>query len=515
MSSQAGPGLQRSLSLLQATLYGLGVTIGAGIYVLVGAAAARAGMHAPLAFLLAALLMALSAASFAELAGRLPVAAGEAAYVREAFRSDKLATGIGLLVVAIAIVAAAAISLGAVGYIGVFLALPEPVLVTGVVVAMGAIAAWGINASVSFAGVMTVIEIGGLIMLILVGMAMEPDLVRRLPEALPPLSRRPRHRRHRRHDAAGRLRLHRLRGPGQRGRGGARPQAHAASRHLPDAGDFHPALRAGGVGRARLGGSGGARRIEGAPGAGVRAADRRVAADHERHRHRRHAQRHHRADHHGLARAVRAGAAGQPARRPRRRQQGDAHAARRHRRHLGAGADPGAGAAAAASGRPHRAHDAGRVRAGEFVARPHQGPRAPPRARREGAGAHGRGLRRAGLGALGRLRQLRGAADPRRRAVGVNRSLLAQAAAAVDQQADAGDEVGLVGGQEQGRVGHVPAGAHALAQRHAGVARGFHLGARRAPLRTRVSTAIGVFMRPGRMELARTPNSAFCWPAAR
>ena len=87
VSSQAGPGLQRSLSLLQATLYGLGVTIGAGIYVLVGAATARSGMHAPFAFVLAAMLMALSAASFAELAGRLPVAAGEAAYVKEAFQS--------------------------------------------------------------------------------------------------------------------------------------------------------------------------------------------------------------------------------------------------------------------------------------------------------------------------------------------------------------------------------------------------------------------------------------------
>jgi APA family basic amino acid/polyamine antiporter len=188
VSSQPGPALVRSLSLLQATLYGLGVTIGAGIYVLVGAATARAGMYAPLAFVLAALLMALSAASFAELAGRLPVAAGEAAYVREAFRSDRLAAGIGLLVVAIAIVSASAISLGSAGYVGVFLALPEPVLVTGVVVAMGAIAAWGINESVSFAGIMTVIEIGGLLVLVLVGMAMEPDLVRRLPEALPPLT---------------------------------------------------------------------------------------------------------------------------------------------------------------------------------------------------------------------------------------------------------------------------------------------------------------------------------------
>ena len=51
--------LARSLSLTHATLYGLGVTIGAGIYVLIGAAAARAGMHAPVAFVLAAVLMAL------------------------------------------------------------------------------------------------------------------------------------------------------------------------------------------------------------------------------------------------------------------------------------------------------------------------------------------------------------------------------------------------------------------------------------------------------------------------
>ena len=70
--------LKRSLTLPYAVLYGMGVTIGAGIYVLIGAAAARAGMQAPLAFVIAALLMGLTAASFAELGGRMPVAAGEA-----------------------------------------------------------------------------------------------------------------------------------------------------------------------------------------------------------------------------------------------------------------------------------------------------------------------------------------------------------------------------------------------------------------------------------------------------
>ena len=132
------------MSLTHATLYGLGVTIGAGIYVLVGAAVARAGMHAPLAFALAAGLMALSAASFAELAGRFPVAAGEAAYAREAFHSDRLATAVGLLVVAIAITSAAAISVGSAGYLAVFVPLPAPLLIVAVVLAMGAIAVWGV-----------------------------------------------------------------------------------------------------------------------------------------------------------------------------------------------------------------------------------------------------------------------------------------------------------------------------------------------------------------------------------
>ena len=185
MEAEARPALKRSLSLAQATLYGLGVTIGAGVYVLIGAAAARSGMHAPLAFVLAAILMALSAASFAELASRLPVAAGEAAYVRNAFQSDLLATIVGLLVIGIAIVSAAAISVGSAGYIGVFIALPGPVLVAGVVLAMGAVAGWGINAAVNFASVMTVIEIGGLVLLIAAGSAMGSDLVTRLPEALP------------------------------------------------------------------------------------------------------------------------------------------------------------------------------------------------------------------------------------------------------------------------------------------------------------------------------------------
>jgi amino acid transporter len=182
----APPTLKRALSLTHATLYGLGVTIGAGIYVLIGAAASRAGMHAPLAFAGAAILMGLSAASFAELAGRLPVAAGEAAYVRQAFGSRALARVTGLLVVGIAIVSAAAISIGSAGYLGGFLYAPRTVLVAAVILAMGAVAAWGVKESVSFAAAMTLIEIGGLVLLVVAGAGMKgPELVGRLPEMVP------------------------------------------------------------------------------------------------------------------------------------------------------------------------------------------------------------------------------------------------------------------------------------------------------------------------------------------
>ncbi len=178
-------GLKRALTLSHAVLYGMGVTIGAGIYVLIGAAAARAGMQAPLAFVAAAILMGLTAASFAELGGRMPVAAGEAAYIRAAFRSDRLALAAGLLVIGIAVVAAAAISVGSAGYLGVFISLPEPILIAAVVMGMGAVAAWGIKESVTVAGAMTLIEVGGLVLLIAAGALSGPDLVSRLPEMVP------------------------------------------------------------------------------------------------------------------------------------------------------------------------------------------------------------------------------------------------------------------------------------------------------------------------------------------
>ena len=122
----SSPRLVRRLTLAHAVLYGVGVTIGAGIYVLVGVAAGRSGMYAPLGFLAAAMAMGLTAASFAELGTRMPVSASEAAYVQAAFRRRWLSLVMGLVVVATAVVSAATISAGSVSYIRVFVTPPAP-----------------------------------------------------------------------------------------------------------------------------------------------------------------------------------------------------------------------------------------------------------------------------------------------------------------------------------------------------------------------------------------------------
>jgi len=162
----AGGELKRSLGLALITLYGLGTTIGAGIYVLIGTVAGAAGPLAPWSFLVAAALAGLAAYAFAQLVRRHPRSAGEAHYVLVAFRRHWLSLAIGALVLATAVVSAAAIARGAAGYLGLFLALPDWVLIVGPVLALALLAAWGIEESARLAGLMTLVEIGGILLVI-------------------------------------------------------------------------------------------------------------------------------------------------------------------------------------------------------------------------------------------------------------------------------------------------------------------------------------------------------------
>lgn len=178
--------LKRRLGLPLLVLYGTGITIGAGIYVLVGAVAGHAGAYAPLSFLLAAAVMGFTVASYIELSTRYPVSAGEAAYVRAAFQSRLLSTMTGLLTVVIAVVSSAAIALGSAGYIQQFVDLPRSLIVVVLVVGLGAVAAWGILESVIIASLFTLIEAGGLIAIIVVAFHTDVPIVTALVNA-PPL----------------------------------------------------------------------------------------------------------------------------------------------------------------------------------------------------------------------------------------------------------------------------------------------------------------------------------------
>ncbi len=180
--------LRRTLSLPLLCFYGLGTILGAGIYVLIGEVAGVAGMWAPLAFFTAALIAAFTALSYAELASRIPKSAGEAAYLQEAFRLKFVAGCAGWGVVLTGIVSAATVTRGFVGYLQVFVSLPEtPVIIVALLV-MGGLAAWGVGQSVIAASIVTALEIAGLIFVIAVAGHHLGDLPERSGELLPPVS---------------------------------------------------------------------------------------------------------------------------------------------------------------------------------------------------------------------------------------------------------------------------------------------------------------------------------------
>ncbi len=169
--------LRRRLGLPLLVLYGTGITIGAGIYVLIGAVAGHAGVYAPWSFVLAAMVMALTVGSYAELSTRFPVSAGEAAYVRAAFQSRLFSTVTGLLSIVIGVVSSSAVALGSAGYIAQFVDLPQSLIVVVVVMALGAVAAWGILESVLLASLFTLIEVGGLLAVIAAAVHAELPIV--------------------------------------------------------------------------------------------------------------------------------------------------------------------------------------------------------------------------------------------------------------------------------------------------------------------------------------------------
>lgn len=172
--------LKRSLTLPLVTLYGLGNILGAGIYVLIGKVAGEAGFATPHSFLLASLIAGITAFSYAELASRFPLSAGEAVYVQEGLRIRKVSVIVGILIIATGIVSAATITRGFVGYLQIFIQVPDNVAMVTLLVLLGSLAAWGITQSVATAAIFTLLEVVGLFLILGVTL---PEIPQYIPRA--------------------------------------------------------------------------------------------------------------------------------------------------------------------------------------------------------------------------------------------------------------------------------------------------------------------------------------------
>jgi amino acid transporter len=125
-----------------------------------------AGIYAPVAFLVSAVIAAFTGFSYAQLSSRYPRSAGEALYISKAFSLPALSTCVGWFVITTGVVSAATLVNGFVGYLAVFISMPEIVAITLVIILITAIACWGITESVTIAAIVTTIELCGLIIVI-------------------------------------------------------------------------------------------------------------------------------------------------------------------------------------------------------------------------------------------------------------------------------------------------------------------------------------------------------------
>ncbi|TAK17539.1 MAG: amino acid permease [Nitrosarchaeum sp.] len=170
--------LKRGMGLFHLTMYGVGLILGAGIYVLIGEAAGFAGDSVWIAFVLGSIVALFAGLSYAELSSMFPKAAAEYTFVKNAFKNNFFAFIIGWLTAITSMITAATVALGFGGYFSEFLNIP---------IVVSAIALIGILSIVNFIGikesswtntVFTIIEAAGLILIIIIGFTIsEPESV--------------------------------------------------------------------------------------------------------------------------------------------------------------------------------------------------------------------------------------------------------------------------------------------------------------------------------------------------
>lgn len=161
--------LRRELNLFTATLYGVGIILGAGIYVLLGQGAGIAGNAIWLSFIVAAIIAAFTGLSYAELAGMFPKTAAEYVYTKKAFGKESLSFIVQWIMIFTLIVSATVVALGFGGYFSYITGFDGTLSAAGLLMGLSAISYYGMRESAKFNVIATLVELSGLVIVVILG----------------------------------------------------------------------------------------------------------------------------------------------------------------------------------------------------------------------------------------------------------------------------------------------------------------------------------------------------------
>ena len=162
--------LKKELSLFDLVFYGVGVILGAGIYVLIGNATAIAGNSVWMSFVLAAVIASFTGLSYAELSSMYPKDAAEYAFVKKAFHDTTTGFVIGWLTFFMTIIGGAAVALGFGQYFHSLTGVNVAAASTGLVILFGTINYMGIKISSKINIILTSLTLFGLLIIIFIGL---------------------------------------------------------------------------------------------------------------------------------------------------------------------------------------------------------------------------------------------------------------------------------------------------------------------------------------------------------
>jgi len=147
----------------------VGDILGAGIYAVIGKIAGLSGTLVWVSFIIAMVVAALTALSYAELGSRFPQSGGVAYFVHKAFRNDWLSILVGWLMFCTCLVSMATLSKAFAGYFNAFApAVPAWLIVIGLFAALAFVNFRGMKESSALNIFCTTLEVSGLLIVILV-----------------------------------------------------------------------------------------------------------------------------------------------------------------------------------------------------------------------------------------------------------------------------------------------------------------------------------------------------------